>query len=93
MKTNPWLFVLDLIESEEIPVKTACIKSSVSYNSRLVFHILNTMYQTNNRLFTRNNRLFLSAEAKTVMISKILAVLKTLLPEKDTQKPINYPPI
>ena len=75
MKTNPWLLVLDLIESETIPVKTTYIQSSVSYNSRLVCHKLKTMFQTNNRLFTRNNRLFLSAEAETVMISEISAVL------------------
>jgi len=68
MKTNPWLLVFDLIEYEAVLVKTAYIQSNVSYNSRLDFHMLKTIFQT-------NNRLFLSAEAKTVMISEISAVL------------------
>jgi len=67
--------VFDLIESEAVPVKTAYIQSNVSYISRLDFHMLKTIFQTNNRLFTRNNRLFLSAEAETVMISEISVVL------------------
>jgi len=75
MKTNPWLLVLDLIESEAVPAKTTYIQSNAFYNSRLVLHILKTKFQKNNRLFTRNNRLFLSAEAETVMILEISAVL------------------
>jgi len=71
MKTNPWLLVLDLIEYEAVPTKTAYIQSNVNYNSRLYFHMLKTIFQTNNRLFTRNNRWFLSAEAEIVMISEI----------------------
>jgi len=53
MKTNSWLLVLDLIESETVLAKTTYIQSSVSYNSMLVFHILKIIYQTNNRLFAR----------------------------------------
>jgi len=52
MKTNPWLLVLDLIESEEVLAKTAYIQSNVSYNSRLDFHMLKTIFQTNSWLFT-----------------------------------------
>ena len=63
MKTNPWLLVLDLIESEAVPTKTAYIQSDASYSTRLDFHILKADFQTNNQLFTRNNRLFLSTEA------------------------------
>jgi len=77
MKTDPWLLVLDLIESEAFPVKTAYIQSNVSYSSMLDFHMLKTIFQTNNRLFTRNDRLFLSTEAETVLISKIPADLNT----------------
>jgi len=68
------------------------IQSSVSYNNRLVFHIYKEVYHKNNRLFAQINRLFLSAEAKTVMISEFPAVFKKN-PEKDTQEPINSPPI
>jgi len=75
IKTNLWLLVLDLIESEAVPAKTAYIQSNASYNSRLDFHMLKTIFHTNNRLFTRNNRLFLSAEAETVLISEISVVL------------------
>jgi len=75
MKTNPWFLVLDLIESEAVPVKTTYIQSNVSYNSRLDFHMLKTIFQTNNRLFTRNKQLFLLAEAETIMISEISTIL------------------
>jgi len=75
MKTNPWLLVLDLTESEAVPAKTTYIQSNAFYNSRLVLHILKTRFQTNNQLFTRNNWLFLSAEAETILISDISAVL------------------
>jgi len=74
MKTNPWLLVLDLTESKAVPAKTTYIQSNASYNSKLDFHMLKTIFQTNNRLFTRNNRLFLSAEVETVMISEISTV-------------------
>jgi len=68
MKTNPWLLVLDMIESEAVPAKTAYMQSNASYSRRLDFHILKADFQT-------NNRFFLSAEAKTVLISEISAVL------------------
>jgi len=77
MKTTPWLFVLVLIESEAVPAKIAYIQSNASYNSRLDFHMLEADFQTNNRLFIRNNWLFLSAEAETVLISEISAVLNS----------------
>jgi len=68
MKTNPWLLVLDLIESEAFPAKAPYLQSNASYSSRLDFHILKADLQTNNRLFTRNNQLFLSAKAETILI-------------------------
>jgi len=60
--------VLDLIESKAVPAKTSYIQSNVSYSSKLDFHILKTIFQT-------NNRLFLSTEAETVLISEISADL------------------